>query len=92
MKHDILDLSIQELDTLLLDWGEPRYRSRQVFQWVYSRLATLFSPMTNLPAPLRERLTGEFEICRPKVVETSKSRRNLPQITESAPTNTASFD
>ncbi len=74
MKHDILDLSLGRLDTLLLDWGEPRYRSRQVFQWVYSRLATEFSQMTNLPAALRERLGAEFEICRPKVVETLKSK------------------
>ncbi|HUT04259.1 MAG TPA: 23S rRNA (adenine(2503)-C(2))-methyltransferase RlmN [bacterium] len=74
MKQDILDLSPQELDTLLLDWGEPRYRSRQVVQWVYSRLSTQCSQMTNLPAALRERLSGEFEICRPKVVETLKSK------------------
>jgi len=74
MKDDILNLSIQELDTLLLDWGEPRYRSRQVFEWIYTRLVTEFSQMTNLPAALRGRLTEEFEICRPKVLETLKSK------------------
>ncbi len=74
MKNDILDLSLQELDTLLLDWGEPRYRSRQVFEWVYSRLVTQFGQMTNLPAAMRERLGAEFEICRPKVIEVLKSK------------------
>ncbi len=74
MKNDILDLSLQELDTLLLDWGEPRYRSRQVFEWVYSRLVKQFGQMTNLPAAMRERLGAEFEICRPRVIEVLKSK------------------
>ncbi|MBX5435911.1 MAG: 23S rRNA (adenine(2503)-C(2))-methyltransferase RlmN [Alicyclobacillaceae bacterium] len=36
--------------------GEPAYRGRQVFQWLYQHLAVTFDEMTNLPKPLRSRL------------------------------------
>lgn len=74
MKQDLLDLSIQELEAVFADWGQPRYRARQVIEWVYNKLITNFSEMTNLPAALRERLSLAFEVCRPSVVKTLTSR------------------
>ena len=81
MKQDILGLLVQELEALFVDWREPRYRSRQVFEWIYSKLAAKresdrvgFDQMTNLPAALRERLSAEFELCTPTVARTLTSR------------------
>ena len=42
--------------------GEPPYRARQVFEWAWKHLVRDFSAMTNLPVPLRERLSREFVI------------------------------
>jgi len=74
MKNEVLNLSLSELEALFADWGQPGYRSRQVYEWIYSKLATRFEQMTNLPAALRERLGGEFEICEPCVARTLKSK------------------
>lgn len=74
MKNDLLDLSLSELDALFADWGQPRYRSRQVFRWLYQRLVADFAQMTNLPVAVRKRLDSEFEICGAKIVETLASR------------------
>jgi 23S rRNA (adenine2503-C2)-methyltransferase len=41
----------------LAEAGEPSYRASQVWEWV-ARGARSYGEMTNLPAPLRERLAG----------------------------------
>ena len=58
----IYDLSLDELTARLAEWGEPSYRARQLWQWLYKRLAVSFDEMTDLPAPLRARLAAEFRI------------------------------
>jgi 23S rRNA (adenine2503-C2)-methyltransferase len=50
-------LSPEELAALLS--GEPAYRANQAFAW-FSRGATSFESMTNMPQSLRERLSGRF--------------------------------
>jgi len=70
MKREILDLTQRELGTLLLGWGQPQYRARQVFWWLYRRFVFDFGEMTNLPLKLRKQLDEEFEVCKPDSVET----------------------
>lgn len=41
--------------------GEPSYRATQVWEWV-ARGASSYAEMTNLPAPLRERLAAEVPL------------------------------
>jgi len=52
----LLDLSRPELETLLAGLGQPEFRARQVWEWVYKRYAHSFDMMTNLPKTLREQL------------------------------------
>jgi 23S rRNA (adenine2503-C2)-methyltransferase len=59
-KRLLLDLSLEELETELESLGEPAYRARQVWEWVWKHLATDFAVMTNLPAALRESLSERF--------------------------------
>jgi 23S rRNA (adenine2503-C2)-methyltransferase len=47
----------ERLSEVLADAGEPGYRASQVWEWV-ARGATSYEEMTNLPAPLRERLAA----------------------------------
>ena len=60
--RELLDLSPAELEAFFVSIGEPRYRARQIFEWVWKHLVRDFSTMTNLPVPLRERLSREFTI------------------------------
>jgi 23S rRNA (adenine2503-C2)-methyltransferase len=46
-----------QLSQALADAGEPDYRGTQVWEWV-ARGARSYEEMTNLPAPLRERLAA----------------------------------
>jgi len=47
----------ERLSAVLEQGGEPGYRASQVWQWV-ARGADSYEQMTNLPAPLRERLAA----------------------------------
>ncbi len=55
----LLNLTRPQLETLLADWGEPRFRAEQVWGWLYRSLVADFEQMRNLPAGLRERLAAE---------------------------------
>ncbi len=50
-----MDLAL--LDAHMTDCGEPAYRARQVWEWA-ARGVTGYDAMTNVPAPLREGLSG----------------------------------
>jgi 23S rRNA (adenine2503-C2)-methyltransferase len=64
----LLDRSLVDLEATFDDWGEPRYRVRQVSRWVLQRGATDFESMSDLPKSLRERLDSEFDITPPPVL------------------------
>jgi 23S rRNA (adenine2503-C2)-methyltransferase len=56
-----------ELARALAGIGEPPFRARQVWHWLYFRGARDFASMTTLSKPLRERLDAAFDIARPAV-------------------------
>lgn len=55
-RRPLVGLSIEEMTDWLAELGEPRFRARQLFHWVYARGASRFADMTNLPTTLRDRL------------------------------------
>jgi len=69
----LYDLDLATLQSLLKNWGEPAYRARQLWEWLYVHLADSFDQMTNLPLPLRERLARETAIGAPPVADTVQS-------------------
>jgi 23S rRNA (adenine2503-C2)-methyltransferase len=60
----LLDLSLDELENLLVAWGEPPYRARQVWSRLYHKLAASFDEMSELPKSLRQRMATESVIGR----------------------------
>jgi 23S rRNA (adenine2503-C2)-methyltransferase len=49
MRADLYDLTLEELTVLLGGWGEPPFRARQVWNWLYRQLAADPAEMTSLP-------------------------------------------
>jgi 23S rRNA (adenine2503-C2)-methyltransferase len=56
---DLLDLEWEDLQKLLADWGQPSYRTKQLWKWLYTNLVSSPDDMTNLPHDLRQRLGEE---------------------------------
>ena len=61
-KPSLLDLSFDELEAVLVGRGQPTFRARQVWEWMYQRYALSFDEMTNLPKELRAELAQEFVV------------------------------
>ena len=47
------DLSAPELEAWLTSLGQPKFRARQIQEWLWKHLATSLDEMTNLPKDLR---------------------------------------
>ena len=58
---DLKSLLPEELEKLIIDLGEPKFRAKQVFQWL-SKGVRSFDEMNNLPKPLREKLAADSYI------------------------------
>jgi 23S rRNA (adenine2503-C2)-methyltransferase len=52
----LTNLAYDELQSWVVAQGEPAFRARQLFEWIYRSLAADFAAMTNLPLTLRQKL------------------------------------
>ena len=55
---DLKSMTMEEMKGYLSSLGEPAFRAKQVFQWLY-RGAVSFDEMTDLPKVLRQKLEDE---------------------------------
>jgi 23S rRNA (adenine2503-C2)-methyltransferase len=65
----LFDLSFNQLQALMSEWGESSFRAKQIWDWLYVHLADRYETMSNIPAPLKERLKNEYPFNRltPKI-------------------------
>lgn len=52
----LLDFSLPALTDYVVGLGQPAFRARQLWDWMYKRYVADFDAMTNLPKALREQL------------------------------------
>ncbi len=55
MKH-LYDLSFDELAAFIVSMGQPKFRTRQVWEWMYKKAVSSFDEMSNLPLSFRQKL------------------------------------
>lgn len=54
--------------------GEPAFKAKQIFEWLWKKSAFSFEEMTNLSKALREKLIERFEIKAVKILTQQKSK------------------
>lgn len=59
-KKDILSLEFNELEDEILRLSEPKFRAKQIFDWLHVKRVSDFGAMTNLSAQFRERISSLF--------------------------------
>ena len=52
-------MSREQIEALVQELGQPRYRASQLYSWVFQKLARSFDDMSNLPKALRQKLMDE---------------------------------
>lgn len=62
---NLREIPESELERMMLEMGEPRFRVKQVAEWVWLKHVSHIREMTNLPQALRDKLSEQFFI--PKV-------------------------
>jgi len=56
-KISLIGLTRSELESFAVELGEPAFRGRQIYRWLYHRRVRSFIEMSDLPAAVRDRLT-----------------------------------
>ena len=62
---DILSLTLPEVEALILELGEPKYRAKQIYSWLTKGMWG--DEMRNIPKKLTEKLAAVCEFRLPKV-------------------------
>lgn len=62
---DILSLTLPELEALIIELGEPKYRAKQIYSWITKGMWG--EEMRNIPKKLAEKLATVCEFRLPKV-------------------------
>jgi 23S rRNA (adenine2503-C2)-methyltransferase len=66
---NLFGLDAAALEALVAERGEPAYRTRQLYQWLYKKRVRGFEDMTNLGKPLRDALAASHELRWPETSE-----------------------
>jgi 23S rRNA (adenine2503-C2)-methyltransferase len=61
-KKDIRALSEAQIVEILKEKGEPKFRAKQIYEWLWKKTAHNFDDMSNLSKPLRDWLKETFTI------------------------------
>jgi 23S rRNA (adenine2503-C2)-methyltransferase len=67
-KRSLFALSPLDVKTLMLEWGERPYRATQMLDWFFKKREFSIAKWSNMPAPLREKLTEHFDDTMPEIV------------------------
>ena len=70
---DVKSMTLEELTAWLKERGEPAFRAKQIFHWLY-RGVTSFEEMTDLSKALREKLSREAFLAPPAVARKQVSQ------------------
>jgi 23S rRNA (adenine2503-C2)-methyltransferase len=62
---NLREITLPELEALMAEIGEPKFRATQIHEWVWQKYAADINDMTNLSKALREKLSEVYFI--PKV-------------------------
>ncbi|MGK9043806.1 23S rRNA (adenine(2503)-C(2))-methyltransferase RlmN [Mammaliicoccus vitulinus] len=73
-RPSIYSLELGELEDWLSEQLEPKFRAKQIFDWLYVKRVNAFSEMTNLSNELRDKLVQSFEITTLKVAVKQESK------------------
>ena len=73
LKENIKNYNLEELQEIVLNLGEKKYRAEQIFNWIYKENVTSFDDMVNLPLTLRDKLKEKFDLHIFKIITKQES-------------------
>ncbi len=74
MEPSIRSLDQEALTQIVEEYGQPKYRAKQLHEWLHVHNAASYDEMTNLPKALRERLESDWPLTTSRITERLESR------------------
>ena len=74
MNKDILSMTFEELSEEFSCLGYPKFRAKQVYEWLHKHLVGDYDEMTNLPKNLREQLKEKLPLINCKIEKKQVSK------------------
>lgn len=74
LKNNIKNYNLEELQKIVQDFGEKKYRAEQIFNWIYKENVTSFNDMVNLPLSLRGKLKENYDLHIFKIITKQESK------------------
>lgn len=74
LKNNIKNYNLEELQEIIENLGEKKYRVEQIFNWIYKENVTSFDDMANLPLSLREKLKENYDLHIFKIITKQESK------------------
>jgi 23S rRNA (adenine2503-C2)-methyltransferase len=68
-KIEFLGQSLPQLEQTLERLGQPKFRARQIYKWIYQKEVASFYAMSDLPRELRDTLNQQAQISIPRVLK-----------------------
>lgn len=61
------DLSFEELEKALVDVGEPKFRAKQIFDWIHNKTVDDFESFANVSKKTKEELSKNYEFTKASI-------------------------
>ena len=75
-KTDIKSMDLQELTEYLVEKGYPKFRAKQLYEWMHVKLVSSPDKMSNIPANLKEHIQSECEYVALEAVNIQVSKED----------------
>lgn len=72
-KKDIRELSLEQIQEFCLEHKMPKFRAKQVWEWLWKKRAVSFEEMTSLSKDMRELFSNNFTINAVKIHKAERS-------------------
>ncbi len=72
--NDIKSMTLEEMTEAFGGLNLPKFRAKQVYEWIHKHLASDYSEMTNIPATLKETLSEKYPLNPCKIVRRQVSK------------------
>ena len=79
-RKDIRKFDLVEMTAAIAEMGEPKFRAKQVYEWLWKKSAISFDEMTNLSKELRTKLQQDFLIAPVQETIVQKSKDGTVKI------------
>lgn len=67
--NDIMSKNIAELEKIMEDYGESKFRAKQIFEWLHKKMVFDYQLMSNVPKKLLDQMQRDYPIDNMKIVK-----------------------